>query len=268
MEAIKDINDRDNLRENKIIGNPKLSNSTIAFTGKNNILVCEDNINIVNSSIRFHGNDSVVYLGYTTSNYALDINVFQNSTVFIGKDNKLSPTLHINVQEHQNFIMGDDCIVGSNFNARTADAHIVYDVNTKKRINYSSSVFIGDHVWLAHQVYVEMGAKIGSGAIVNNNSHVYKNSILNSNNLYSGNPAQLVREDVFFTKEYTGNFTEEDTLSYDDYNSRLFIFGVDKSESLDLNKIDELISDLDPDKRVELIEKLFIKNKLHNRFSI
>ena len=268
MESIKDINNRDDLRDNKIIGNPKLSNSTIAFTGKNNILVCEDNINIVNSSIRFHGNDSVVYLGYTASNYALDLNVFQNCTVFIGKDNKLSPTLHINVQEHQNFIMGDDCIVGSNFNARTSDAHIVYDMNSKKRINYSSSVFIGDHVWLAHQVYVEMGARIGSGAIINNNSHVYKNSILKSNKLYSGNPAEAVRDDVFFTKEYTGNFTEEDTLSYEDYNSRLYIFDVVGDESLDLNKINDLILNMEPEKKVEFLEKLFIKNKLHNRFSI
>lgn len=268
MESIKDIKNRDDLRDNEIIGNPKLSNTTIAFTGKNNILVCEDNINIVNSSIRFHGNDSVVYLGYTKSNYALDLNVFQNCTVFIGKDNKLSPTLHINVQEHQNFIMGDDCIVGSNFNARTADAHIVYDMNTKKRINHSSSVFIGDHVWLAHQVYVEMGARIGSGSIINNNSHVYKNSILKSNKLYSGNPATVVRDNVFFTKEYTGNFTEEETLNYDDYNSRIFMFDVVGGESLDTAKINELILNLDPEKKIEFMEKLFIRNKLHNRFSV
>ena len=268
MESIKDIKNRDDLRDNEIIGNPKLSNTTIAFTGKNNILVCEDNINIVNSSIRFHGNDSVVYLGYTKSNYALDLNVFQNCTVFIGKDNKLSPTMHINVQEHQNFIMGDDCIVGSNFNARTADAHIVYDMNTKKRINHSASVFIGDHVWLAHQVYVEMGARIGSGSIINNNSHVYKNSILKSNKLYSGNPATVVRDDVFFTKEYTGNFTEEETLNYDDYNSRIFMFDVVGGESLDTAKINELILNLDPEKKIEFMEKLFIRNKLHNRFSV
>ncbi len=268
MESIKDIKNRDDLRDNEIIGNPKLSNTTIAFTGKNNILVCEDNINIVNSSIRFHGNDSVVYLGYTKSNYALDLNVFQNCTVFIGKDNKLSPTMHINVQEHQNFIMGDDCIVGSNFNARTADAHIVYDMNSKKRINHSASVFIGDHVWLAHQVYVEMGARIGSGSIINNNSHVYKHSILKSNKLYSGNPATAVRDDVFFTKEYTGNFTEEETLNYDDYNSRIFMFNVVGGESLDTAKINELILNLDPEKKIEFMEKLFIRNKLHNRFSV
>ena len=267
-ESIKDINNRDSLRDNKIIGNPNLSNSTIFFAGKNNILVCEDNINIVNSSIRFEGSNSVIYLGYTKSNYALDVHVFQNSTVYIGRDNKLSPTLHINVQEHQNFIMGDDCIVGSNFNARTADAHIIYDANTKQRVNHSASVFIGDHVWLAHQVYVEMGAKIGSGSIVNNNSHVYKNSVLKSNALYSGNPAQLVRDEVFFTKDYTGNFTVENTLNFKDYYSGVFLFNVINGESLDLNKIDDLLFKLVPEKKVEFLEKLFLRNKLNNRFSI
>lgn len=267
-ESIKNINDCDNLYDNKVIGKPKLTNSTIFFAGTGNILVCEDNINIVNSSIRFEGSNSVIYLGHTKSNYVLDIHVFQNSLIYIGKDNKLSPTLHINVQEHQNFVMGDDCIVGSNFNARTADAHIVYDANTKERVNYSSSVFIGDHVWLAHQVYIEMGVKIGSGSIVNNNSHVYKNSVLKSNCLYSGNPARLVRENVFFTKDYTGNFTSEDTLKFKDYQSRVFLFDIVKDETLNLNKINEILSDLTPENKVEFIEKLFIKNKLRNRFTI
>lgn len=268
MESIKDIKNRTDLKDNEIIGNPILSNSTIFFSGKNNILICEDNIHIRNSSIRFEGSNSVIYLGYTKSSYTLDIHVFQNSTIYIGKDNKLSPTLHINVQEHQNFIMGDDCIIGSNFNARTADAHIVYDANTKRRINHSSSVFIGDHVWLAHQVYIEMGAKIGSGSIVNNNSHVYKNSVLRSNNLYSGNPARLVKENVFFTKDYTGNFNETDTLNFENYNSRLFLFKVKGKETLNLNKINELISDLSPEDTIEFVKKLFIKNKLHDRFAI
>ena len=51
MESIKDINDSSSLIYNKVIGNPKLINSTVSFTGKNNILFCEDNINIVNKAI-------------------------------------------------------------------------------------------------------------------------------------------------------------------------------------------------------------------------
>ena len=118
MESITDINERSSLKDNKIIGNPNLINSRVEFTGKNNILFCEDNINIANSSIQFHGDNSVVYLCFTKSNYPLDIHVFQNSLIYIGRDNKFSPVIHINVQEHQNLIIGDDCIIGSNCNIR------------------------------------------------------------------------------------------------------------------------------------------------------
>ena len=268
MESIKNIDDSSSLKDNKVIGKPNLRNSTVSFSGKNNILFCEDNINIVNSSIQFHGDNSVVYLCYTKSNYALDIHVFQNSLVYMGRDNKLSPTIHINVQEHQNLIIGDDCIIGSNCNIRTSDAHIVYNINTKKRVNNSSSVFIGDHVWLAHQVYIEMGVHIGSGAILNNNSHAYKYSVLKSNNLYTGNPAQSVQNDIFFTKDYAGNFKEEDTLNVQDYNSRIFIFSEKPGEALDFKKINQMISRFSPDEKIDFIQKLFIQNKTHDRFSI
>lgn len=268
MESINDINNRSSLMDNKLIGNPNLINSTITFTGKNNILFCEDNINIVNTSIQFHGDNSVVYLCFTKSNYVLDIHIFQNSLIYMGRDNKMSPVTHINVQEHQNLIIGDDCIIGSNCNIRTSDAHIVYDSNSKKRVNNSSSVFIGDHVWLAHQIYIEMGVRIGSGAILNNNSHIYKYSILKSNNLYAGNPARIVQKDVFFTKDYTGNFTEENTLNVQDYNSRVFIFSEKPGETLDFKKINQMISSFSPEEKIDFIQKLFIQNKTHDRFSL
>ena len=44
----------------------------------------------------------------------------------------MTPPININVQEHQNLIIGDEGIIGSGTNIRTSDAHIVYDINTKK----------------------------------------------------------------------------------------------------------------------------------------
>lgn len=268
MESVRNNGEFSSLKENRIVGNPNLTNSTVHFSGKNNILVCEDNINLVNSSIRFEGSNSVVYLCHTRYDYSLDLYVFQNSLVYIGRDNALASNIHINVQEHQNLIIGDDCIIGSNLNVRTSDAYTIFDSNTKRRVNHSASVLIGDHVWLAHQVYIEMGVCIGSGAILNNNAHAFKNSKLKSNTLYSGNPAKAVREDVFFTKDYTGNFKEEDSLNMADYSSRVFLFSETQGETLDFRKIDQMISRFSPDEKLDFIEKLFMRNKSHNRFAI
>ena len=243
-------------------------NSKISFAGKNNILYCEPNVNIVNSSIRFLGNNSLIYLSSNKNNYPLNVQIFQDSVIFIGKDNVLSAPVSMDVQEHQNLIIGDECIIGSNTTFKTSDGHIIYDANSKNRINHSKSICVGDHVWLGYQSYICKGTVIGSGAIIDNNSYVSSNSIISSNNLYSGNPLHLVKEDVFFTNEYTGNFTDEDSLNFNEYNSRLFIFSRNSNDLLDFNKIDEILKSFDVFKKIEFIQKLFIQNKKHNRFSI
>ena len=268
MENVNCDEDIPTLLDNKIQGNPNLINSKISFNGKNNILYCEPNINIVNSHIKFLGNDSLIYLSSNKNNYPLNIQIFQDSVIFMGKDNILSAPVSMDVQEHKNLIIGDECIIGSNTTFKTSDGHIIYDSDSKKRINHSKSIYIGDHVWIGHQSYICKGTLVGSGAILENNSYVSSNSIIKSNNLYGGNPLQLIRENVFFTNEYTGNFTEEDSLNFNEYNSRLFLFLKDSSDTLDFYKIDEILNSFDIYQKIDFIQKLFIQNKKLNRFSI
>ena len=49
---------------------------------------------------------------------------------------------------------------------RSADPHIIYDINTKKRINQSKSIFIGDHVWIGANAVILAGKSIGSHSVV------------------------------------------------------------------------------------------------------
>lgn len=268
MESVTKIEEISSLKENRITGNPQLSNSKITFQGSGNVLYCENNVNLVNSSILFGGNDSLIYLSSTNSNYSFNLHIFQNSVVFIGRDNNLTPPININVQEHQNLIIGDGGIIGSGTNIRTSDAHIIYDAETKKRINHSGSVLIGDHVWLGHLSYISKGVQIGSGTIIDNYSYVVSNSKLKSNNWYGGNPTKLLRENVFFTKDYVANFEEEYSDSVDEYNSRIHIYSFANGESLDFYKIDSILSKFSIEQKLDFIQKLFIQNKKHNRFSI
>ena len=157
MEVVSNMDEISSLNENKINGNPKMQNSKITFAGKNNLLFCENNVNLIHCNIVFKGNDSLIYLSSCKGNYSLNMQVVHDSVIYIGKNNDLIAPININVQEHQNLIIGDDCSIGSNTNIRTGDAHIIYDKESKNRINKGSSVFIGDHVWLGHQIYVDKG---------------------------------------------------------------------------------------------------------------
>ena len=268
MEVVSNMDEISSLNENKINGNPKMQNSKITFAGKNNLLFCENNVNLVHCNIVFKGNDSLIYLSSCKGNYSLNIQVVHDSVIYMGKNNDLIAPININVQEHQNLIIGDDCSIGSNTNIRTGDAHIIYDKESKNRLNNGSSVFIGDHVWLGHQIYIDKGVTIGSGSVIENNSYISSNSILKSNCIYQGNPAKIIKENVFFTKDYVAKFTKEDSRMFDTYSSRIFLYDNVEAETLDVEKVDNLMSRFNIDEKLDFIQKLFIQNKRHNRFSI
>lgn len=267
MESINNIEEISSLKENKIIGNPSLQNSNIVFNGSGNILYCENNVKLLNSNINFAGDNSLIYLSSSKTRYVLNALIFYDSVIYFGKENNIASDLNINVQEHQNVIIGDDCIFGPNTNIRTADAHIIYDGYSKKRISFSSSTLIGDHVWIGHQSYISKSV-IGSGAIIGNNSHVPSNSIIKSNTLNEGNPVNIIKENVFFTNENVGPFTSSDSHNFDEYSSRIYLFKNVPGETLDFDKINELLFNFDINHKIEFIQKLFIQNKKHNRFSI
>ena len=269
METIKTQEDIINLKKNRIEGNPEINNSVVSFKGTNNILYCEGNVKIVNAQFLFEGNNSIVYLSSAmNTQYSFTLVIYNNSTFFIGKEGNLSSPININIQENQNVIIGAECSLSSGVNIRTADIHPIYDVQSKKRINYAQSVFIGDHVWIGHLAYISRGVKIGSGTIVDNYSFVPHNARIKSNSLVVGNPVRIEKENVFFTKEFLGHHTAEDSINTQNYKSDVFIYEFVNKETLNLNQIDKILMDLSVDDRLEFIQKLFVRNKRKNRFTI
>lgn len=269
LESVKSFNDINNLKENKIVGDPEIINSVIVFKGNNNLLFCEPNVKLIGTNISFEANNSIVYLSFNKGNhYSLNMLIYNNCTFFIGRDNNISSAININIQENQNVIIGDEGVIGAGVNIRTADSFPIYDAKTKKRINFANSVFIGDHVLLSHLSYVSKGVRIGSGSIIDNNSFISQDNVIPSNSFCSGNPAKVKKENVFFTREYVGFNKTEDSLASKDYKSNVFLYEFSNNETLDLDKIDKILKDLDVEQRLEFIVKLFVKNKRKNRFFI
>lgn len=269
METVKSKEDIVNLEKNRVEGNPEIINTAISFKGENNILYCEGNVKLIGAKFLFEGNNSIIYLSSAqNSKYSFTLSIYNNSTFFIGREGNISSPININIQETQNVIIGAECSLSSGVNIRTADIHPIYDIKSKKRINFAKSVFIGDHVWIGHLSYISRGVKIGSGAIVENNSFIPHNAKIPSNSLVVGNPAKIERKNVFFTKEFLGYHKSEDSLNTQDYKSDVFIYEFVNQETLDLDQIDRILKDLDVESRLEFIQKLFIRNKRKNRFTI
>lgn len=268
MEYVNKIEDIYELTDNKILGVPELINSKINFNGKNNIFVFEKNIRLLNSNIQFIGDNSIIYLSNTKhGTYTFNIIVRNDSAIFIGKNIDFSNS-NLNIQEHQNLIIGDECVIGNRVTMRTCDTHPIYDFKSKRRINFSESIFIGDHVWIDHSAFISPGTKIGSGSVIGINSFIPKYTTIKSNCYAHGNPIEILNENIFFTHEFTGYCTMEDTFNHQKYEGDIIYYEYDENETLSLKNVDKIIKNLPVNERLEFIYKLLVKNKSKNRFYI
>ena len=267
MEFIVTTGQFEKMIDNKIIGMPKLIDSKINFRGKNNILVCDNNIELENIILDFNGNNSIVYLTSDLRDL-FHLTVYNNSSVYIGRDVQVNSSVNMTIHESQNLIIGDDCIIEDEVYITTADDYPIYESQSKKRINYSNSVYIGDHVWIGKRTIISRGVKIGSGTIISNASFIPPNFKIQSNVLAYGNPAKIIKKDVFFIKDFTGPFKNEESFNSKDYKSSVFIYEILKNETLSITDIDDILNKLDVESRWEFIQKLLVQNKRKNRFCI
>lgn len=125
---------------NQIIGDPKLINSKIVFEGKNNVFFTpEAGIPLYNSTIHFHGNNSIVFMRAAT--YTFNFSIQNDSVFYLGTESHINKNTTIVVTERKHLIIGDKCLFATGFFFRTSDAHPIYDCETNKRINHGKSIY-------------------------------------------------------------------------------------------------------------------------------
>ena len=269
MEIVKKLEDIASLKENSIIAGEGLSlkNSTITFRGTNKILYAEEGVVLEGCSISFGGDHAVVYLSKSNRPYRLSMNAFRETTVFFGHDNYFNNKLTASVSEHQNLIVGNDCLFSLGISMRTADAHPVYSVDTKERISLSRSIFVGDHVWMAQDVLI-MGSEIGSGAVLRERM-VATAATIPSNTLWAGNPARQIQKDVFYTNESVHNWNSAQTNANHSKHAPEFIYQEDDTPRNSLEKIDILLKcQTNAQDRLEQVQLLLTNCTDKNRFFI
>lgn len=239
MEYNKSECDRQHrTRANTIIGNPLLAEKSISFKENSfgNILFCEEGTDLRNCTISFNGDNALVYLSKNKHVYRLNVSINRDSVLFIGKDNYFNGKLNLILSERRHIAIGDNGLFSFGIWLRTADPHLIYDCDTRTRINPSKDILIGDHVWIGQGSLVLKGSIVASGSIVGANSTVSGKQIP-SNQSWAGAPAKKIAENIFFDGACVHNWTQEQTNASQQYDSDKWTFNSTLNTNSDISSL-------------------------------
>lgn len=241
--------------DNIVMGDPKMISSDIVFKGKGNILFAEDGVRLKKSRITFRSDNALVYLSSDERYpYKIKIDAWRGTTAYIGKDNYFNGIMNVILSERQNLIMGGGGVFSFDIWIRTADPHILYEIESSKRINLSRSVLIGDHVWLGQGALILKGSRVGSGSVIAA-AAVLAGKDVPSNSVFAGNPAEMIRDGVFFNGASVHDYTKEQTEKSMTAAGDEYIF--DEKGQVDTDDVFRRLSDEeDPMKRLEIVKSL------------
>ena len=265
-------NDFSKLTNNKIIlenCDLKLKKSRIQFNGEGNVIVFRGAINsdqrrvlLEKSEIICLGNNNLVFIHASKHALKISIKLGHGCNVYIGENLYSATPTHIITNERANIVIGELGLFGNDVWLRTSDMHMIYDIESRKRINPNKDIFIGRHVWLGQDVTCLKGTIVGSGSCVGLGSLISNDNTKEANAIYVGRPAKLVRSGITWRIKGTNTVLEEemDNETYQTLDDDEYIYDSDE----ELAKIEEIKSNLsglrDMEERIAYLKSIWTYN--------
>ena len=250
---------------NLLLGDyPTLKKSKIKIFGNNNILFCDKGVTLEKANITFAGNNSLIFL--KRGKYNLEILINNDSVLHIGEGNYFNTTQVASkmiLSEGKNIFIGNSCEFSLGLFFRNADPHLIYDKTTHNRINYSKSIYIGDHVWAGQNTIFLKGSQIHSGSIIGAGSVIANKKVL-SNEVWAGNPIRRIKDNIFWSHESVHKWTSAETKERTSCNDDCYIYEKEDN-SIAFDEIEKALNCLSTAK--EKCEYLKQLPNFKNRFS-
>lgn len=256
------------LADNSFVGEPPvfLPGAEIVFNGTGNVMYCESGVRL-RGRVVFNGSNGLVALRESRHPYDIAVTVNNNCTFCSGRDNYFNGRLNVVVSEETMVFLGDDCLLSFGIWMRTADPHLVYDAKTKRRINPSRDIVVGDHVWIGQSAMVLKGSVIGSGAILGAMA-VCAGKRVGSNESWAGNPARLVREGVFWDGSCVHTWTAEKTRAHQVLETGKHVFAADDETATISDALSRFRSIADAQERCRFFRENLCAGEKSNRFYV
>ena len=183
------------------IGLSLLKGCKIVNRGANNRIVIGDYSRLINCTITISGSNNTIYIdNRCVCNHASFWIEDDNNSIRLGEHTALCGAIGLAAIEGTEIEIGKDCLLSSKIDIRTGDSHSLIQQGTKKRLNYSASVKIGNHVWIGTGVTILKGTSIADNCMVGAASLLCK-QYSNPNCVIAGVPAKEVKRNIDWIDE-------------------------------------------------------------------
>ena len=119
------------------------------------------------------------------------IHVFKNGRLEFG--NNFSSNGNFTLSCADNICFGSNCMLGWDITIMDSDGgHAIIQLSDNSEVNKSSSIVIGNHVWIGASASILKGSQIGDGCIIG-----FKSNVCGLNcpaySIIAGNPASIIK---------------------------------------------------------------------------
>ena len=176
------INTSHNIRgkNNSFIAlNCSFTNSQILIDGDECHLILQEGISIRDSKFVIRGSRCKICIGKNST-------IGSGEFVCMGIDNSLT--------------IGERCMIADSVDIWATDSHPIMDKNTGTLLNPSTSVTVGNHVWIGKGASILKGVKVGDDSVVGMKSIVTND--IEPSSLYAGIPAKKIKETITWDRKF------------------------------------------------------------------
>ena len=178
-------------------------NLYIEINGNNNKITIPSNTNFDNCKLKIYNNNVEVKFPESPEFRNVDITMEgpYAQKLIIG-DNTTIRGITIKMLEQTNLIIGQNCMFARGIEIQTSDFHSVFDKDTNKLLNSSegNSLIIGNNCWIANFAVFLKNSALADNTIVGNSSVITK-KFTEENIAIAGNPARIIKNNVYWTRE-------------------------------------------------------------------
>lgn len=202
--SVSNILFKNKIKGNKIqitYNNAVLKSTSFIFVGNgvSNSVIFEEGVQLTDCEFFISGNNNKIIIGKDCSLVSTSFWMEEsNNVIKIGDKTTVSGKTQFSTIEGTQIIVGEDCMFSSNIIVQTGDSHTI--LQDGKRINTSSDIVIGNHVWVGTRTTLLKGTTVADNSIVGACALV-NNKFLQRGCIVAGVPAKVVKTDIHWERD-------------------------------------------------------------------